>query len=302
MMKNTVLLVSFTLLLHTPMSFAGESLLWIGYNQNSSDFFGGGSSEINPDGTLIGLSTEISENWALTLSYGDYKGDVSTTIFENNQVSLVNQGNTSSNAASVSLNWFADDYGLSFSYSQIDNEENSLTRLPLVVEQVIGDDQVLSFSYDSIVDLQSWIFGWSIGTQFSQSSVTVHDVVGADNPIIIDAQFDSENISAFIDLDFSFPIKKSNYILTPMFTLSWATDISSSGDELVTVIRGDQRQTFTQLNDRLSTTFRTPDSGFWEAAIEIEWDNGWGTTLAYGKSIAADTDTDSLLLDISVAF
>jgi len=290
------------LCLLSPFCSSSESLLWIGYNQNSSDFFGDGSSEINPDGILIGWSTEISENWALTLSYGDYKGDVSTTIFENNQVSLVNQGNTSSNAVSVSLNWLADDYGLSFSYSQIDNEENSLTRLPLVEEQVIGDDQVLSFSYDSIVDLQSWIFGWSIGTQFSQSSVNVHDVVGADNPIIIDAQFESENISAFIDLDFSFPIKKTNYILTPMFTLSWATDISSSGDELVTVIRGDQRQTFTQLNDRLSTTFRTPDSGFWEVAIEIEWDNGWGTTLAYGKSIAADTDTDSFLLDLSVAF
>jgi len=290
------------LCLLTPFCNSSENLLWVGYNQNKSDFFGDGLSNIKPSGTTIGWSTELSDNWVITLSYGDYEGDVSTTIFENNQVRLINQGNTSSNASSVSLNWLADDYALSFSYSQIDNEENSLTRLPLVVEQVFGDDQVLSFSYDSIVDLESWIFGWSVGTQISESSVSVHDVVGSDTPIIIDAQFDSENISAFIDLDFSFPIKKTNYILTPMFTLSWATDISSSGDELVTVIRGDQRQTFTQLNDRLSTTFRTPDSGFWEVAIEIEWDNGWGTTLAYGKSIAADTDTDSLLIDISVAF
>jgi hypothetical protein len=301
-MKKSLLLVPFSWLLTTAICSASESLLWVGYNQNTTDFFKDASSQIKPTGVILGMSTEISENWGVTLSYGDFEGDTSATVFENNQVTLVNSGKTSSTSSGVSFNWFEDDYGLTFSYAQIDNKENSLTRLPLVEEEIIGDDQVFSASYDSFIDVDNWSFGWSLGTQFAKSSVTVEDVVGTTPPIMIDAKFDSDSVSFFIDLDFSFPIKKESYSMTPKFTLSWTSEISNSGDEVVTITRGDERKIFNQLSDRLGTTFRTPDSGFWETALDIEWDNGWGATLAYGQSIAADINVDSLSFDVSVAF
>ncbi len=304
-MKSQIKEIVFCLFVIFPLStptFAGESLFWLGYTQNSTDFFNNSSSQIKPAGVIFGLSTEISEDWAVTLSYGDINANTSDTVFENNQIRLENTGDTASTAAGISFNWLADDFSLTFSYSQIDNTENSTTRLPLVVEEIVGDDQVFSASYDRFITFENWNFGWSLGTQFIQSSITTQAVIGANPPTRIDADFDSESISLFMDFDVSFPIEKETYKITPKFTLSWTSELSNSGDELVTVTRGDERRTFNQLNDRFGTTFRAPDSGFWEVGLEFEWDNGWGATLAYGQSIASDLNIDSFSFDVSVAF
>ncbi|MCP4413424.1 MAG: hypothetical protein GY808_12765 [Gammaproteobacteria bacterium] len=40
---------------------AGDNLLWIGYNQIQSDYFGDGNNSIEPDGISLGYIGEISE-------------------------------------------------------------------------------------------------------------------------------------------------------------------------------------------------------------------------------------------------
>jgi len=301
-MKNKKYIAISCWCLLSPLSMAGESMLWLGYNQNTTDFFGDGNSQIKPDGTTIGFSTELSDQWAVTISYADFNGNTTETVFENALLTLDNFGETSSTSKAVSFNWIGDDFSLTFTYSQFNNDDKSLTRLPLVLEDISSDDKVYSASYDRLTELGSWEFGWSLGTQFAKSSVTSNAVVGENPPLRIAAEFNNESVSAFLDLDFSYPIKQQSISITPKFTLSWAAELSNSGDQLVTVTRGDVQQRFTQLNDRLTATFRTPDSGFWETAIDVEWDNGWGATLAYGQSIAADIDVDSISFEISVAF
>ncbi len=296
------LLIFISLFTFFNLSKATENLLWVGYNQNSTDFFDGDDSQIKPDGIVFGYSRELTERLALTLSLSDFKGDVSAVAFENDQISLFNSGETESSLVGVSLSWLGDDFGLTFSFSQIDNTENSTVRLPLVVEKINGDDQILSFSYDNFMSSAQWNVGWSLGAQYALSEISLTDLISTNPVTEINAEFDNESWSAFVDLDFSYPIELESLLVSPQFTLSWAWELASSGDELVTISRNGRTVSSNSLNDRLATTFRTPDSGFWEMAVGFEWRNGWGATLAYGQSIAADQDIDSISFDVSVAF
>ncbi len=298
---NKKITLFFCFLLTTTLAKANENLLWIGYNQNSSDFFVDADSEIKPDGVFIGFSTQIYDNTALTLSYSDFQGDTSTTFFENNATRIVNSGKVESKSFGISFSWLSENYGLTLSYGQLDNNESSLTRLPLIVEDVEGDDKILSLSYDRFFSKNDWGLGWSLGTQYALSDVQVHDLIGNDPFIEIDGQFDSKSWSVFTDIDISLRFKSDSMVISPRLSLSWNWEISNTGDELIIISREGLRRTFNQLNDQQNTTFRTPDSGFWELGVDFDWDN-WGASLGYGQSIAADQDVDSISFNINLSF
>ncbi|TQV84918.1 autotransporter outer membrane beta-barrel domain-containing protein [Aliikangiella coralliicola] len=305
-LKLAIVLMGTPLLMNPSYGLANEevaynSTLWIGYTLNRSDYFDDRNSEIKPDGLNLGISQLFADQWQIALSYGDFEGD-GTWPTDRNGSDVLERAETKSQAVGLSASWLTEDFNLSLSYSEIENNERSLSRGPLVLELVEGKDKVFSFSYDDYFDGELFTFGWSLGIQHSDSLNRTRQTSLNEPVTVASAQFDQTSWSSFVDLDISHWFENDDFSWAPQLTLSWAWEISSSGDPLLVISRGDERRVFTQFNDRLMGTFRTPDSGFWELSFNFDWHNDWSSSLAYGKSISAEEDLESLSIDIGFSF
>ena len=281
-----------------------QTLLWLGYAQNQSDYFGDGRSQLEPAGGSFGISYEISEQWQMSLSYAEFEGDGNWPVvgmgMDFSQVN--NSARSESNLGALSFSWVQPDYSLSLAYSQAENSDRALLRFPLSVEGVEGEDKVLSLSWDNFAEHKEILLNWSLGVQYSDSENRSLQVFFTDPATTAATAFDQTSWSSFLELSASHWVEQQLFSWAPQLTLSWNWELDSSGDPVIVVNRGDQRHIFTQFNDRIDGGFRAPDSGFWELAFNFDFHNDWSAQIAYSKSLSVDSQIEGFSFDISVLF
>ena len=299
--KKSVFLVSLFLSVPTTC-VANDNTLWLGYTQTSTDYFDDGNSTIKPGGFTLGYSRTFSDEWILSFSYGELDDGQRWSLQNPDLPNAFNQAEIDTKMAGVNLSRQFENYALSLSYGEVENRERALSRLPLIAEEIQGEDKFASLSIDDYFDFNDVFLGWAFGVQYSDNKNLTRQVFFTDPVTITGAQFDQETWSSYIDLDISRWYEYESFSWAPQFSLSWNWEISSSGDPLFVVTRGDERRVFNQFNDRLMGSFRVPDSGFWELSANFDFLNDWSSSIAYGQSISTDSDIDSISIDISLAF
>lgn len=299
--KLTLAVLSFNSLVSSNC-YANDALIWIGYNQTSSDFWGDNRTDFKPDGQSIGFSYLFNDTLDVGYSYGKIEGRQSWQIPGVDNPNILDEGESESESHSLSATWLFEEYSLSFSYSDIQSEERALIRFPIVGEITVTDDKVFSLSYDDFYSLEQTTFGWSLGIQYADTDNSNLQVFLSDPIASIATRLNQTSYSLFSDLDVSYDIEYDSMTLTPQFAVGWNFELSSDGDPLILFTRGDERTFFNQFNDRLVNNFRTPDAGFWDLSANLDLHNGWNIGLAYSQTISAPIDTSSVSFDISLAF
>jgi len=296
-----ILCATLLLPLATPL-LANNHNLWLSYTENKADYFGTGASSLKPTGSSIGYSLTFAEAWQVSLSYGESDGEGRWLIEGFDNPDFFDAAETKSESKSISLGWLGEDFGLDFTYGELESSERALTRIPIIAEGTDSEETIYSFSYNDFDGVDDWLFGWSFGLQYIDSESDNLQVVFIDPITSVATRFNQTSYSAFADFDISHSFEYDAFTVWPQLTVSWAAEISSDGEPLVLLTRGDQRVFVSQLNDRFINTFRTPDSGFWDLSLNFDWHNNWSTSIAFGKTISAPTDTQSITFDISVVF
>ncbi len=279
---------------------AGDNLLWIGYNQIQSDYFSDGNSTIKPDGINFGYIGDISEQWQISVNYGKYTGEGVWPI--DDYPGVFDQAETESQSVGLGLTWSADDYSISISYAQQENTEDAITRMPRVVENVNAEDRIYSVSYDNFVDFEQWIFSWGLGTQYADSKNRTHQTYQRDPVVETDVHIDQTSWSVFLDLDIGTSYEFDNFSFLPTMSLSWNSELSTSGEPLRIVSRKGEIRVFTQFDYNKNNIFRIPDSGLWLMAFTFDWQNNLSTSITYGQNFSAEIDVSSWSLDVSIEF
>lgn len=290
------------LTLASQQALANNHILWIGHGQNELDYFEDGSSTLKPDGQNIGYGYSLNDEWQFSLSYGESEGDGRWPTPNTDLNNLFNLAETESKFYAISASWIQTDYSVSVAYSETENNERALTRLPLILEIVSGEDKAFAINYDRFYADEAWTYGFSLGLQYADSDNRTVQTFFTDPVTIAGSQFDETSWSTFIDLDIAYWFEQESFSWAPQLTLSRNWEISSDGDPLIVLTRGDERRVFTQFNDRFENSFRTPDAGFWELSLQFDWLNDWSTSIAYGKTVSTEVDVTSLSFDVSVAF
>ena len=294
-------LISFGNLLCSP-GYASDALIWLGYHQTSSDFWGDGRSDFKPDGQSIGISYLFSDTVDIAYSYGKIEGNESWQIEGIDNPNILDEGRSESESHTLSATWLLEEFSLSFSYSDIQSEERALIRFPVVGEITITDDKVFSVSYGDFYSNDNTIFGWSLGIQYAYSENDNLQVFLIDPVTSVATQFNQTSYSFFTDFDIGYDIESDSVTFSPQLSVGWNFEISSDGEPLILLARGDERTFYNQFNDRVVNSFRTPDSGFWDLSANLDLHNGWNLALAYSQTISAPVDTSAISFDISLAF
>ncbi|MCP4413425.1 MAG: hypothetical protein GY808_12770 [Gammaproteobacteria bacterium] len=157
-------------------------------------------------------------------------------------------------------------------------------------------------SYDSFVDFKKWIFSWGLGTQYADSKNRTHQTYQRDPVVETDAQIDQTSWSVFLDLDIGSSHEFDHFSFLPTMSLSWNSELSTSGEPLLVVSRDGENRVFTQFDYNKNNIFRIPDSGLWLLAFTFDWQNNLSTSITYGQNFSAEIEVSSWSLDISMEF
>ena len=303
--QSPLTLSVFSLAIFLPTSFAtkaNQNSLWLGYTQNESDYFGDGNSSIEPSGYNLGYSRILGDAWQISVGYGESDGKGRWPIVGFDALDLVDGADTESKNISLGVSWVGDSFALSTVYSEAENTERALTRIPTIAEIIVANDKVLSFSLDDFTENQDWFFGWSLGLQYAENDFDNLQIFFVEPVTSVATRFDQTNWSFFAEADVGRDFVMDSFTISPLLRLGWDWGISTSGDPLVLLTRGDERRLFTQFNDRFISGYRIPDSGYWDLSVTFDWHNDWRTSVGYGRTISAPIATSSITLDLSLDF
>ncbi|MCW9017368.1 MAG: hypothetical protein OQJ89_10415 [Kangiellaceae bacterium] len=289
------------LLLASPV-IADDNSLWLGYQSTQYEYFEDAPSELRPSSSSIGYSRIFADNWQIALSYSQSEKNDRWPVPNTDFPNLFNQARVEQDSYAVSVGWLNSDYIISVSIAELNNTEAALSRLPAEAESIESKERVFSTSFNSSTTFLALDMGWSIGVQYIDSDNDVLQASGSDPITFINGEFDQTQTSLFTDVDFSYWFENEVFSWAPQISLGWTWEISSEGEPLALVIRGDEQRILPRLNDRIADTLRTPDSGYWELSANFDWKNGWFTTLSYGQTISAPQRIDSFSLDLGIDF
>ncbi len=307
-MKSMILFsVCFLWLVFAPFIQASENnSLSIGVGKIKTDYFGDNASPITSDSQLVSFSHQFSDAWQVQLDYEKIDGNGRWLNVDSAVVDRFNQAETESNTLGFSVHWQNDDYGLNLSYSDVDTEDRSITFFPSILESVNSDDKIVSFSFEHSILFEVsdsdniWNFDWSLGIQYAQFDITILDVV--EPAINIETLIEQSNLSGYVDLNLSYWIEQAEFYWSPYLAFSWNSEFSSSGEQLILISRGEQRQLIDEPSSRFSSSFRTPDSGSWNTGISVFWQNGWSVDVSYGETLGTEIELENLMVNLSVSF
>lgn len=295
-------------LLSAPLQADENNSLSIGLGQSKTDYFGDNVSPIESDSQSVRYSHQISDAWQIELNYEKIEGDGRWLNPDSIANDRFNQAETSSDTLGFSVLWQNNDIALDLSYNDVSTDDRSVTFLPAILESVSSDDKIISFSFnhsilfDQKTSNNIWNFDWSLGTQYAQFDVVIHDVIILEPLINVDTLIEQSNLSGYVDLNISYWIETPDFYWSPYFALSWNSEFSSSGEQLILISRGEQRQLVDEPSSRFSSSFRTPDSGSWNLGVSIFWQNGWSVDIAYGETFATEIELQNLVVNLSVSF
>jgi len=285
-----------------------NSLLTLGFGKTRNDFFGDGTSTIKPDSRRISLARQFSEQWIVEISYQEEKGNGRFLLVERDLGDLFDSAKTKSKNAGISILWLADDFGLGMSYSSGDSAEESEVFLPHVVEKLNSDQQAFSLSYDRSFEFETmnssnqWSVDWSAGLQYAKFDVAITEQFLVDPVITANSRIKQSSTSIFSDLTLAYWVAESSFIWSPYVTFSWSWELSSDGEQLTLISRGDREVILDEPGSRFSNAIRRPDSGTVDLGFDFLWDNGFSTNIGYSRDIATNFDSEQLFVDVSVAF
>ena len=285
-----------------------NNLLTIGFAKTRNDFFGDGTSTIKPNSKRISFARQFSEQWIVEISYQEEKGNGRWLLVERDLVELFDSAKTKSKNAGISILWLGDDFGLGMSYSSGDSSEESEVFLPHVLEKLSSDQQAFSMSYDRSFEFETsnsnsqWSLDWSAGIQYAKFDVAITEQILIDPIITANSQIKQTSTSFFSDLTVAYWVAETSFIWSPYATLSWSWELSSNGEQLTLISRGDREVILDEPGARFSNTIRRPDSGTIDLGLDFLWDNGFSTNIGYSRDIATDFNSEQLFIDISVAF
>lgn len=294
--------------LSTQVQASENNLLSLGFGQTDTDYFGDGASPIQSDSRTISYSYQFSDVWQVALNYENIEGSGGWFNRDSILVDRFNQAESKSKTLGFSVLWQRDDIGLNLSYSDVSTDDLSVTFFPAILESVSSDDKITSFSFNQSILFDEnnhgniLNFDWSFGVQYAQFDVAIHDIIVVDPSVNVDTLIDQSNLSTFIDFNVSYWIENSNFYWSPYFAISWNKEVSSNGDQLLLISRGEQRQLIDEPSSRFSSSFRTPDSGSWSVGISIFWQNGWSMDVGYGETLATEIELQNLMISLSVSF
>jgi len=302
----------FTLiLLASSLSVSAEeylSLLSLGFSQTSSDYFADGQSTITPNNYSFGLVKQVSDDWIIGFDYSKQKGNGRWLNEDDLQVELFNEAEIESKNMAINAIWLADFFELSFGTSVGDSRDISRSVLPVIDELVDIEDRTFDIAIGKTWELGEdgngnfWEFDFDIGLQYAEVDISISDRVNTEPPLFIDNQIEQTNTSVIFDFSVSYQVEKNTFIWSPYLSASWNAELSSDGDQVVLVSRGDGFRTSDQLTERFATSFRIPDSGTWSIGTSISWDSGWGGDLSYSRSVSTNYDLDRISLSINLVF
>ncbi len=282
--------------------------LTIGFGQTQTDYFGNGQSQIKPTSQMINYSRELNDAWIVEFSYEKIQADGRWLNRDGVAVDLFDRAESDSKTFGIALGWQAEDYGLTLSYADIKTNDKSLTFLPRIVETVDSDDKIISFSFNKSIEFSStqkdyqWGLDWFLGAQYAQFDVSIFDNINTEPPTNVNTFIEQSSWSSFVDVSVNYWIEDISFAWAPYLSLSWNWELSSTGEQLILISRGDLHQVIDEPSGRFSTSFRIPDSGTWEVGVDFLWINGWSINLRYGQTLETEFDLDSIAIDISVAF
>ncbi len=72
-LKTILIFVAFIATSSLTRSYASsyDNSIWVGFNQNKTDFFGDGQQNFKPEGTSFGFSHQLSSSWQVAFDYGE---------------------------------------------------------------------------------------------------------------------------------------------------------------------------------------------------------------------------------------
>ncbi|MGX5201186.1 hypothetical protein [Aliikangiella sp. IMCC44632] len=294
----TLLLFSF----YSTLSCSNSNTIWLSHTKNSADFFGDGSQSINPEGYALGYSKSFNSDWQVSLSYAELDDKTQWLTLGEDLPTVVDHADSETKNTQLSLGWMPEDYMVSFAYSQIEATERALTRLPAIAEITQTKDNIVNINYDGFHLDNQWTFNWTLGVQYADSKSDNLQIFFV-NPITsVGTRFNQTIWSAITSFSSSYEYAYYDILIAPGISISWNTELSSSGEPLVLITRGDQRHLFNQFSDRQIGTLRTPDSGLWDFSINIAWSEHISTRLSYGQSISAPVKSSGTSVELSVYF
>lgn len=285
-----------------------NNLLSIGLGQSETDYFGDNASPITSNSQSVSFLHQFSDVWQLELNYEKIDGDGRWLNADSIAIDRFNQAETTSDTIGFSVLWQQDDIGLNFSYSEVSTDDRSNTFFPAILESVSSDDKIISFSFnhsilfDESVGGNIWNFDWSLGTQYAEFDVAIHDIIVVEPLVNVDTLIEQSNLSGYVDLNISYWIEEPGFYWSPYFSLSWNKEFSSNGEQLILISRGEQRQLIDEPSSRFSSSFRTPDSGSWNMGVSVFWQSGWSIDIGYGETLATEIELQNLAVNLSVSF
>ncbi|WP_196137233.1 hypothetical protein [Aliikangiella sp. G2MR2-5] len=278
------------------------SSIWLGGSISQYDYFSRYPSETRPDGFSLGASHFVNEDWMLSASINKQSAKEVWQVDFGDLGVLSSGAETETKAYAIGVSWFAEDFALSATYSQIDTVERALSRVPAIIESLESDDSALSFSYDSSTGMDSWILDYSIGIQYLETKSFSRQAFIGEPPTVAAADYDPKSWSLYLDLTMSYWMEQDSFSWAPSFSFGWTAEVSTDGEPVIVIARGEERRLLTRVSDQLLDSFRIPDSGYLEFALNFDWENNWSSSFSINQTLSSEPDILSLDIDVGFSF
>ncbi len=289
--------------------------LYYSIGESKSNYFDPEASRtpsvFRPTSESLGYSRQIKEDWMLSVSYEKVRGK--GEWFSGIPVSreLYNKASSRSTTWQISMDWFAeetDDFDWNLSFAKVDTQDQSLFFRPEINEELSSDDQVFTFSFGKTLEFEEdfsnalWTFEWTLGTQFASLDVHLIDQVALENPIEVDAVFNQQSWTGFVDFNLTYWQVEALVVWGPYLGFSWNSELQLSGD-LSVVVSNEQRSiSLDEAGGRYSKAFRTPDSGRWQVGLQFIFDSGTNLNFNYAQDFSTASELEILEVVIGYSF
>jgi len=207
--KTTTILISLSLLSFSANATTEDennNLLWMSLNNSFYDYLNNSNSELKSQGSSIGFSHQFTPQLLASISISKENAEDQwineDIIFDE----FFTRAETSSNSSGISVSWLAEEHTLTFSYSNLRNDEYATRFFPREKETktINGKDKLVSFSYNNFATFNEWSLGWGLGIQYAKNDTSSRTIRTNDIITLTNSHLEQNNWSGYVDIDISY--------------------------------------------------------------------------------------------------